>query len=61
LKSDDHDPLEEIVGRDIKTMMNTKMRAFICSMGNVTAEEITFSTEMFVSLGDQPERRSGNT
>jgi hypothetical protein len=55
LKSDNHDPLEEIVGQDIKNMMNSKIDAFICTVGNVPPEKITFSTEMFVSLGDQPE------
>jgi hypothetical protein len=60
LKSDNHDPLEEIVGRDIKNMMNSKIDALIGSVGNVPPEKITFSAEMFVSLGNQPEQRSGN-
>jgi hypothetical protein len=48
------------VGRDIKNMMNSKIDAFIGTLGNVPPEKITFSTEMFVSLGGQPEQRSGN-
>jgi hypothetical protein len=55
LKSDNHDPLEEIVGRDIKNMMNSKIDGFIGTVGNVPPEKITFSAEMFVSLGDQTE------
>jgi hypothetical protein len=35
LKSDSHDPLEEIVGQDIKNMMNPKIDAFIGTVGNV--------------------------
>jgi hypothetical protein len=60
LKSDNHNLLEEIVGQDIKNMMNSKIDAFIGSVGNVPPEKITFSAEMFVSLGNQPEQRSGN-
>jgi hypothetical protein len=59
LKSDNYNPLET-VGRDIKNMMNSKIDAFIGTVGNVPPEKITFSAEMFVSLGDQPEQRSGN-
>jgi hypothetical protein len=59
-KSDNHNPLEEIVGQDIKNMMNSKIDAFIGTVGNVPPEKITFSAEMFVSLGNQPEQRSGN-
>jgi hypothetical protein len=55
LKSDNHDPLEEIVGQDIKNMMNSKIDAFIGTVGNVPPEKISFSAEMFVSLGNQPE------
>jgi hypothetical protein len=60
LKSDNHDPLEEIVGWDIKNMMNSKIDALIGTVGNVTLEKITFSAEMFVSLVNKPEQRSGN-
>jgi hypothetical protein len=60
LKSDNHNPLEEIVGQDIKNMMNSKIDALIGTVGNVPPEKFTFSAEMFVSLGDQPEQRSGN-
>jgi hypothetical protein len=60
LKSDNHDPLEEIVGRDIKNMMNSNIDVFIGTVGNVPPEKIAFSAEMFVSLGNQPEQRSGN-
>jgi hypothetical protein len=42
LKSDNHDPLEEIVGRDIKNMMNSKIDAFIGTVGNVPLKKITF-------------------
>jgi hypothetical protein len=35
LKSNNHDPLEEIVGQDIKNMMNSKIDAFIGTVGNV--------------------------
>jgi hypothetical protein len=59
LKTDNHNPVEEIVGRDIKDMMKSKLQAFIRSDNGIPGE-ITFSAAMFVSLGDQPERRSGN-
>jgi hypothetical protein len=59
LKTDNYDPVEEIVGHDIKDMMKSKLQAFIRS-DNGIPEEITFSAAMFVSLGDQPKRRSGN-
>jgi hypothetical protein len=60
LKSDKHDPFEEIVGQDIKNMMSSKIDVIIGTVGNVPQEKIPFSAEMFVSLGDQPERRSSN-
>jgi hypothetical protein len=41
-------------------MMNLKIDAFIGTIGNVPPEKTTFSAEMFVSLGGQPEQRSGN-
>jgi hypothetical protein len=40
--------------------MNSKIDALIGTVGNVPPEKITFSTEMFVYLGGQPEQRSGN-
>jgi hypothetical protein len=60
LKTDNHNPVEEIVGRNIKKMMKSKLLAFIRS-DNRIPEEITFNAPMFVSLGDQPEQRSGNS
>jgi hypothetical protein len=38
LKSDNHDPLEKIVRQDIKNMMNSKIDAFIGTVGNVPPE-----------------------
>jgi hypothetical protein len=58
-KTDNHDPVEEIVGCDIEDMVKSKLQAFIRS-DNGIPEEITFSAAMFVSLGDQSEQRSGN-
>jgi hypothetical protein len=40
--------------------MNSKIDAFIGTVGSVPPEKITFSAEMIVSLGGQPEQRSGN-
>jgi hypothetical protein len=60
LKSDIHHPLEEIVGQDIKNMANSKIDASIGTVGDVPPEKISFSAEMFVSLGNLPEQRSGN-
>jgi hypothetical protein len=39
LKSDNHDPLEEVVGQVIKYMMNSKIDAFIGTVGNVQPED----------------------
>jgi hypothetical protein len=52
--------LEEIVGQDIQNIVNSKIDAFIGSVGNVPPEKIAFSAEMFASLGNQPEQRRGN-
>jgi hypothetical protein len=57
LKADSHDNLEAIIGKDIQLMKNTQVEAIL---GGSHPKAITFSAEMFVSLGDQPERRGAN-
>jgi hypothetical protein len=58
LKSDSHERVEGIIGKDLQWMANNRIPAFIGGVGE--PQEVTFSAEMFLSLGDQPERRSGN-
>jgi hypothetical protein len=61
LKSDSHDKVERIIGRDMEKMAKTRMKAFLGrTKTRPLPEEVTFSAELFLSLGDQPERRSGN-
>jgi hypothetical protein len=60
LKSDSHDRVERIIGDDMKNMANSHIPAFLGRNSSLPPEEITFSAMMFLSLGDQPERRGGN-
>lgn len=41
-------------------MATNRLRAIIGRVGSAPPEEVTFSAMMFLSLGDQPERRGGN-
>ena len=60
-KSAKHDEVETIVAEDLKRMMNERIDAFLGHWGNVQPEPVTFSAQMFLTLGDQPERRGGNS
>ena len=59
-KSSCHNEVERIIGNDMQRLTKYKMPAFICDKDNHCFSEVTFSAAMYLSLGDQPERRSGN-
>ena len=59
-KSESHDELEGIIALDLKKMANKRIPGFIGYHNGFRPEEITFLAEMFLSLGDQPNRRGGN-
>jgi hypothetical protein len=56
-----HEDLEEIIGKDLLQM---KQRQTVAVLGGDKfrnqALAVAFSAEMYLSLGDQPERRDGN-
>lgn len=60
LKSDDHDEVEKIVSEDLKRLAETRTIAFLGCRHDRSMEEITFSAQVYLSLGDQPERRGCN-
>ena len=59
-KSESHDFIEKVIGADMKKLSTTRQYGFIGARHNRDTERITFSAKMYVSLGDQPERRGGN-
>ena len=59
-KNESHDELEGLIALDFKKMSSSRIPAFMGYHNGFLPEEITFSAEMFLSLGDQPERRGGN-
>lgn len=59
-KTANHNALERIIGNDLLKMTTERIPAFLGGTFHRHPEEITFSAQMFVSLGDQPERRGGN-
>ena len=60
-KSESHNEVERVIGEDFKHMAEHKVLSFLGGSRNRGPEEITFSAQMFLSLGDQPERRGGNS
>ena len=56
-----HDRVEKIIAEDMHSMKCKPVSGFIGRCVGRGIEKITFSAEMFVSLADQPERRSGNS
>jgi hypothetical protein len=60
LKTDNHEEVERIVGEDMRKLSTVRSLGFIGGRANRPAEEVTFSAEMYLSLGDQPERRGAN-
>ena len=60
-KSSSHDRLEKIIADDMKYMTSYRIPGYLGgSKEGHRWEEITFSAQLYCSLGDQPERRSGN-
>jgi hypothetical protein len=59
-KSDDHNDIERIIGDDFKTMRSTRTHCFLGATKGRLVAEVTFLAEMYLSLGDQPERQGGN-
>jgi hypothetical protein len=59
-KSESHDPVEAIIGNDLKSMKATRTVAFLGGRNHTEPVAISFSAEMYCSLGDQPERRGCN-
>jgi hypothetical protein len=61
-KADSHDAVEKIIGEDFKFMSMNKIPAVmnIREGGEFKWKKISFSATMYLSLGDQPEQRSGN-
>ena len=60
-KKDSHDSVEKIIAEDMHSMKCKQVSGFIGRRVGRGIKKITFSAEMFVSLADQPERRSGSS
>jgi hypothetical protein len=58
---DDHNNLECIIGNDIKRMSEHRTLTFVGSRDGSMIEEVTFSAQILLTIGDQPERRGGNS
>ena len=56
----DHDEVERIIGLDIKSMRSNAIHAIIGWSKTSNPHPCTFSADLYLSLGDQPERRAGN-
>jgi hypothetical protein len=60
-KEHDHNNIEQIIGNDFKMMASHRAKGFIGAHQLQAVEEVTFSVQTFLCLGDQPERRGGNS
>jgi hypothetical protein len=60
-KNNDHNNLERIIAQDLKNMAKVCTLCFVGSSNGQPYKEVAFSAQMFLSLGDQPERRGGNS
>jgi hypothetical protein len=58
---DDQDNLERIIGNDIKRMSEHKTLTFVGSRDGNMIEEVAFSAQIFLTIGNQPERRGGKS
>jgi hypothetical protein len=58
---DGHNNLERIIGNDIKRMSEHRALTFVRSQDGSMIEEVAFSAQIFLTIGNQPERRGGNS
>jgi hypothetical protein len=59
-KKESHDQVEKIISDDMKKLSTTRMLGVMGKKSEKTLQVITFSASMYLSLGDQPERRGAN-
>ena len=59
-KASNHDVVEEIIGLDYKKMKSTATLAMMGWSNESAPYQCTFCADLFLSLGDQPERRNAN-
>jgi hypothetical protein len=58
---DNHNNLECIIGNDIKRVSENRTLTFVGSRDGSMIEEVAFSVQIFLTIGNQPERRGGNS
>jgi hypothetical protein len=58
---DNHNNLERIIGNDIKRLSEHRTLTFVGSQDGSLIEEVAFSAQIFLTIGNQPERRGGNS
>ena len=59
-KGKNHDQIEKIIADDIEKMKTNAVSAVLGWSESVCPQSCTFSADLFMSLGDQPERRGAN-
>ena len=59
-KSKKHDTVEKIIAKDLALMRSTRIESIVGWSELGAPFPCTFSADLYLSLGDQPERRGGN-
>jgi hypothetical protein len=59
-KGKSHESVERVIGEDIARMRHNALPAILGWNKNTKAVSCTFTADLYMSLGDQPERRGGN-